>query len=64
LYLEGSSFNSDIGQHRSRRKPRNVAAIYRTLSVDTPYPLDDLVPAGHELSWLLSGAAWREGGVR
>lgn len=64
LYLEGSSFNSHIGQHRSRSKPRNVAARYRTLSVDTSYPLDDLVPAGHELSWLLSGAAWREGGLR
>ena len=39
-------------------------ALYRTLSAETPYPLDDLVPAGHDLDWLLSGLAWRGGGMR
>ncbi len=64
LYLEGSFFNNHIAQQRSRSKPRNVMALYRTLSAETPYPLDDLVPAGHNLDWLISGQAWRTGGVR
>lgn len=64
LYLEGSFFNSHFGQHRSQSKPRSVVTLYRSLCQDRPYPLDDLVPAGRELSWLLSGDAWREGGSR
>ncbi len=64
LYLEGSYFNSHIAQNRSRSKPRSVTALYRRLNAETPYPLDDLVPAGHDLGWLLSGQAWREGGMR
>lgn len=64
LYLEGSFFNNHIAQQRSRSKPRNVMALYRTLSAETPYPLEDLVPAGHDLDWLLSGQAWRGGGRR
>jgi PRTRC genetic system protein B len=64
LYLEGSYFNSHIAQNRSRSKPRSVMALYRRLSAETPYPLDDLVPAGHDLGWLLSGQAWRERGLR
>ncbi|MEI7768942.1 MAG: hypothetical protein WCI67_03085 [Chloroflexales bacterium] len=64
LYLEGSYFNRHIAQNRSRRKPRSVMALYRRLSAETPYPLDDLIPTGHDLAWLLSGQAWREGGMR
>jgi hypothetical protein len=64
LYLEGSSFNSHIAQNRSRSRPRSVMALYRKLGAETPYPLDDLVPAGHDLAWLISGQAWRDGGVR
>lgn len=62
LYLEGSSFNSHIAQGRSRSRPRSVTALYRGLGAGKPYPLDDLVPAGRRLAWLLSGQAWREGG--
>lgn len=61
LYLEGSFFNSHIAQQRSRRKPRSVMALYRSLGPEKPYPLDDLVPAAHYLDWLLSGRAWQEG---
>jgi PRTRC genetic system protein B len=61
LYLEGSFFNSHFGQQRSRRKPRSVMALYRSLSADTPYPLDDLMPAAYNLEWLLTGRAWQEG---
>lgn len=61
LYLEGSFFNSHIAQQRSRRKPRSIMALYRSLSTDMPYPLDDLMPAAYDLEWLFSGQAWREG---
>lgn len=61
LYLEGSFFNSHIAQQRSRRKPRSVMALYRSLGTDRPYPLDGLVPAAHDLGWRLSGRAWQEG---
>lgn len=64
LYLEGSFFNSHMAQHRSRRKPRNVITLYRTLDAETPYPLDDLIPAGRTLAWLLSGQAWRSDATR
>ncbi|NCC36154.1 MAG: hypothetical protein EOM24_29700 [Chloroflexia bacterium] len=63
LYLEGSCFNHHLAQQRSRSKPRNVVTRYRTLSAATPYPLDDLVPTGHDLAWLLSGEAWRGRGM-
>lgn len=63
-YLEGSAFNQHLVQQRSRSHPRSIIAHYRQLSAETPYPLDDLVPAGHDLGWLLSGQAWREHGLR
>jgi hypothetical protein len=64
LYLEGSYFNNHIAQNRSRSKPRSVMALYRRLGAKTPYPLDDLVPAGHDLGWLHSGQSWGERALR
>ncbi|HWQ15569.1 MAG TPA: hypothetical protein VNL77_22395 [Roseiflexaceae bacterium] len=62
LFLEGSYFSTHLNSDRSRAFGRNIAERYRSLSPETPYPLDDLKPTGKTLGWLLAGGAWSVSG--
>jgi len=63
LFLEGSLFNSHVANDKSIRRPGSILALYDDLvaeQADT-YPLDDLLPVGNSIVWLLSGQAWGGG---
>lgn len=59
----GSNFSMHVDNEKSRKYPATVVALWKELKPETPYPLDDLVPAGrYTLGWLLAGGPW--GGAR
>jgi PRTRC genetic system protein B len=64
LFLEGSLFNNHVANDKSIRRPGSILALYDDLVAEQAdgYPLDDLLPVGASLVWLLSGGAW--GGAR
>lgn len=59
LFLRGSRFSFHVAGKKSRRWAANIVAHYADLLPDETYPLDDLIPMGQPLDWLLSGEAWR-----
>jgi hypothetical protein len=63
LFLEGSLFNNHVANEKSSRRPGSILALYDDLVAEQAdsYPLDDLLPVGASLVWLLSGGAWGGG---
>ena len=63
LFLTGSQFNHHVANDKSIRRPGSILALYDDLATEQAerYPLDDLLPTGNSLVWLLSGGAWGGG---
>jgi PRTRC genetic system protein B len=57
----GSKFSMHVDNQKSRRYPASIVALWRELSPETPYPLDDLVSTSATLGWLLRGGPWGGG---
>lgn len=60
LFLEESYFNLHVAGGKSLAFPTSVVAQWQALldSGAEVYPLDDLLPAGCQLGWLLGGGPW------
>lgn len=63
LFLEESRFNGHLSNGKSKAHDANVLRHYATLTVETPYPLDDLVATSVSLRVVLEGSCWG-GGAR
>lgn len=57
-FLGGSRFSLHVVQDKSRRWPANILLAYTDLGPATPYPLEDLVPAGWSLRAVVAGTLW------
>jgi len=53
LFLEGSSFNSDLAQSKCRIHADNVLALWEELASKKRLPKSELVPTGKTLASLL-----------
>jgi PRTRC genetic system protein B len=56
-----SEFSMHVDNEKSRKYPTGIVSLWKELSAETPYPLDDLVATGYDLAWLLAGGPWGGG---
>lgn len=60
LFLEESAFNGHVANGKSVAYPVSVLAQWDALEAAgaEAYPLDDMIPAECQLSWLIGGGPW------
>lgn len=59
-FLEESFFNGHVADHKSKKYPVSVIALWQELH-DTKaeaYPTEDMMPTEHTIGWLIEGGPW------